>query len=142
MKEAITTDINGFYKDVTLVADEVTGVFPIYERVGEWDYTAEGEPVEPPELLVGYQVTIKPQEGLHKLKFDIVTETWGEGLTQTELDAIHAYIPPETSEQKMVRLESENASLVSETTRLAARDSQIQDDQMFIMEALATAGLI
>ncbi|NHN29438.1 hypothetical protein [Paenibacillus agricola] len=104
MKEAIVIDLDGFMTDVTLVADEVTGVFPIYAIA---EPNEEGQAVEP--VLVGYRIAIRPPEGLYKLKFDLDSETWGEGLTQEELDAIQNTLQPETQDQKIVRLESELA---------------------------------
>lgn len=68
--------------------------------------------------------------------------------TQTEInqeiadEAANAPPIPESDSQKIARLELENSSLIAETTRLAERDSQIQDDQMFIMETLINAGLL
>jgi hypothetical protein len=47
-----------------------------------------------------------------------------------------------TPEEEIAALKAENAALVIETVRLAARDSQMQDDQMFILEALIAAKLI
>jgi hypothetical protein len=115
MKEAIIVDKNGYFKDVTLVEDDVTGVFPLYETIGEWD-SPEGEPVEPPTVLIGYQIAVPfppdffacPMPGQQKgLRFNVeaweagefdqdnLSTLWDEGLSQEEIDAIrNAPKPP------------------------------------------------
>lgn len=114
MKEAIITDLNGYMTDVTLVADAVSGVFPIYdgpvEEVAEQEknggVSTEGpEGVEP--NLIGYTVAVPVPPGLYKPHFDIeawkateqateeresnpidLTTFWNEGLTAEEIDEL------------------------------------------------------
>lgn len=88
MKEAIITDLEGYYQDTTLVADDVTGVFPIFEPVKQEE---ELEPMEAPEepteletVHVGYTVSVPVPEGLYKPRYDL--EAWQAALEQYELD--------------------------------------------------------
>jgi hypothetical protein len=61
----------------------------------------------------------------------------------TAYEAAEAAKPPVlTPEQEIAALKAENNSLLAETARLAARDAQMQDDQMYILEALIGAGII
>lgn len=67
MKEAIIVDLNGLFIEPTLVTDDVTGVFPIYEP------KLEGNAEEVPQLspeIIGYTVAIAVPTGLSKPKFD------------------------------------------------------------------------
>ncbi|MBU5445194.1 XkdW family protein [Paenibacillus sp. MSJ-34] len=117
MKEAIITDLQGYMTDVTLVADAVSGVFPIYERpaeeVVETDRTEDARPepaetqAEPGPVLIGYTVAVPVPLGLYKPRFDIeawkvaeqtaeeresspidLTSLWNEGLTAEEIDEL------------------------------------------------------
>lgn len=74
MKEAVIIDVEGFYKGVVLVEDTLTGVLPIYEYIED-----KLSPNEFTQALIGYQVAIKVQEGLHLPKLDLVNEIWVEG---------------------------------------------------------------
>ncbi|WP_282939007.1 hypothetical protein [Paenibacillus sp. RC67] len=70
MKEAIITDLDGYIKDVTLVAADVTGVFPIYRQLNPL-YNPTEEPSELKELeITGYTVAIPVPEGLYKPRFN------------------------------------------------------------------------
>lgn len=112
MKEAIITDLNGYMTDVTLVADAVSGVFPVYERPAEelvepgkngGVSTEASEEIEP--TLIGYTVAVPVPPGLYKPRFDIeawkdaeqaaeerelspldLASLWKEGLTAEEID--------------------------------------------------------
>ncbi|WP_054976643.1 hypothetical protein [Paenibacillus sp. A3] len=74
MKEAIIIDFNGFMIDVTLVADDATGVFPFYrtqEPLAQEDMGQQSN-----TKMMGYVVAIPVPEGLFKPRFDI--EAWNE----------------------------------------------------------------
>ncbi|WP_079914721.1 hypothetical protein [Paenibacillus sp. 32352] len=74
MKEAIIIDLNGYITDVTLVTDNVTGVFPIYKQSGPKDNFESVETFKDTVLeqeLVGYTVAIPVPEGLYKPRFDL-----------------------------------------------------------------------
>jgi hypothetical protein len=45
-------------------------------------------------------------------------------------------------EERIAQLVAENEALTAEAARLAQRDSQMQDDQMLIMETLINAGIL
>lgn len=113
MKEAIIIDLDGYMTDVVLVDDAVTGVFSIYSTP---EPEEEGEAPEP--VLTGYSVAIRPPEGLYKLRFDLDTETWGEGLTQEEIDAIRNAPVLPTPEQRIADLEEENINLMLALTQV------------------------
>lgn len=96
MKEAIITDLDGYMKDVTLVADHVTGVFPIMEPVPG---SNELEPMEslevaeeakesakPEVVLIGYTVAVPVPPGLYKPRFDL--GAWQAAVSQYEQDLI------------------------------------------------------
>ncbi|OMD99633.1 hypothetical protein BSK60_33660, partial [Paenibacillus odorifer] len=70
MKEAIITDMNGLYTDVTIVSDTEFGVTPLYEiPTSEYDHdTPANETPEP--VLVGYRVAVPVPAGLYKPHFD------------------------------------------------------------------------
>lgn len=77
MKEAYVTDLNGYYIEPTLVADHVTGVFPIMELAKEPELemmNAAEEPQEPETILVGYTVAVPVPPGLYKPRYDL--EAW------------------------------------------------------------------
>ncbi|MGN7381427.1 MULTISPECIES: hypothetical protein [unclassified Paenibacillus] len=92
MKEAIITDLDGYMKDVTLVADHVTGVFPIMEPVPAsnelepMEFLDEAEeakePVNPEVVLIGYTVAVPVPPGLYKPRFDL--EAWQAAVSQYE----------------------------------------------------------
>lgn len=78
MKEAIIIDLNGFMTDVTLVADDTTGVFPFYrvqEPQDQFQEDLEQQVLTNTEIL-GYVVAIPVPSGLYKPKFDV--EAWNE----------------------------------------------------------------
>ncbi|OXM84616.1 hypothetical protein [Paenibacillus rigui] len=78
MKEAIIVNLDGYMTDVTLVADDVTGVFPIYQQPGK----SESEEVVEP-VLTGHTVAVPVTPGLYKPRFDFAAwETY-----QTTLEA-------------------------------------------------------
>ncbi|NEN84351.1 hypothetical protein [Paenibacillus elgii] len=68
MKEAIVVDLDGFLTDVTLVTDDVIGVFPMFKphRITE---SAEKLQQSSPEII-GYIIAIAVPSGLYKPKFD------------------------------------------------------------------------
>jgi hypothetical protein len=53
-----------------------------------------------------------------------------------------AEVIPPTVEQELEELKVKNAALEVESELLKARSSQLQDDNNFILETLATAGLL
>lgn len=65
MKEAIISDLDGYRQDVTLVANNVTGVFPIKEQP---ENTGESSELY---MTTGYIIASNVPQGLYKLKFDI-----------------------------------------------------------------------
>lgn len=88
MKEAVIIDLEGndTFKR-TLVADHVTGVFPIMELAKEPELemmNAAEEPQEPETILVGYTVAVPVPEGLFKPRYDL--EAWQAALEQYERD--------------------------------------------------------
>lgn len=112
MKEAIIIDLNGFYVEPTLVANSVTGVFPIEEYV-----VPEGGD-EPTKVTTGYTVAIDVPGGLYKPKFDLDAETWGEGLSRDEIDELTKFEPVVTDSQRIAELESQVEALQAENVDL------------------------
>ncbi|MBY3623742.1 hypothetical protein HGO21_29960 [Acinetobacter sp. CUI P1] len=87
MKEAIITDIDGLYTDVTLVSDTEFGVTPLYEiSTSEYDHdTPAHETPEP--ALVGYRVAVSVPAGLYKPHFDLVAwNAWQDAVLETQSD--------------------------------------------------------
>ncbi|MDO3678695.1 hypothetical protein [Paenibacillus ehimensis] len=84
MKEAIIIDFNGFMTDVTLVADDATGVFPFYRTQEPLAQEDIGQQLN--TEMLGYVVAIPVPQGLFKPRFDI--ESWNEyiQLQPLELD--------------------------------------------------------
>ncbi|WP_010497073.1 hypothetical protein [Paenibacillus elgii] len=72
MKEAIIVDLNGDMIDVTLVADNVTGVFPCYNSRDSQVQEVEGTEgsQESVSEAASYIIAIPVPVGLHKPKFD------------------------------------------------------------------------
>ncbi|MCP3773668.1 hypothetical protein NLX71_10135 [Paenibacillus sp. MZ04-78.2] len=68
MKEAVIVDLNGFMKDVTLVTDDVTGVFPLFKPHQITESTEELQQSSPE--IIGYIIAIAVPAGLYKPKFD------------------------------------------------------------------------
>lgn len=68
MKEAIITDINGIYIEPTLVADSVTGVFPIEESLNS-EHSKQF--ALPESKITGYTVAIPLPDGLYDPTFDL-----------------------------------------------------------------------
>ncbi|TVX88354.1 hypothetical protein [Paenibacillus agilis] len=91
MKEAIKVNLDGFYIEPTLVADSVTGVFPITElpekESASTDFSNTEKSNEP--VTVGYMVAVEVPTGLYKPRWNFDLEEWVEGLTQQEIDALH-----------------------------------------------------
>ncbi|MBD8500753.1 hypothetical protein [Paenibacillus arenosi] len=91
MKEAIKVNLDGFYIEPTLVADSVTGVFPITETAqtgsSSTGTSSTDKPSEP--VTVGYMVAVEVPTGLYKPRWSFDLEEWVEGLTQQEIDALH-----------------------------------------------------
>ncbi|PUA40763.1 hypothetical protein C8Z91_02740 [Paenibacillus elgii] len=82
MKEALIVDLNGFITDVTLVDDNVSGIFPFYREL-----LARGTEEQPQKAveLIGYTIAIPVPEGLHLPKWDFTQEQWVEGKPADEL---------------------------------------------------------
>lgn len=114
MKQATIIDLNGHVVDVTLVEDNVIGVFPIYVTPSPNVEGVIGEAV-----LTGYQIAIKPPDGLYKPTFDIDKEEWSEGLTQEEIDALH--VPPTPSDVDIL-----GAQLVERELQIMELQAQLE----------------
>ncbi|MEK4878941.1 hypothetical protein [Paenibacillus sp. FSL R5-0908] len=87
MKEAIITDMNGLYTDVTIVSDTEFGVTPLYEiPTSEYDHdTPANETPEP--VLVGYRVAVPVPAGLYKPHFDLVAwNAWQDVVLEAQSD--------------------------------------------------------
>lgn len=88
MKEAYVTDLNGYYIEPTLVADHVTGVFPIMEPVKHEEelepMDVQEEPTKPDTVLVGYTVAVPVPPGLFKPRYDL--KAWQAAMEQYERD--------------------------------------------------------
>lgn len=82
MKEAIITNIDGYFVEPTLVDDTVTGVFPLYRAV------EVEEDEEPHQELYGYQVAVPVPAGLYKPRFDLAA--W-EAAVEAYDDAMQDY---------------------------------------------------
>ncbi|MFH5187097.1 hypothetical protein ACHHV8_33445 [Paenibacillus sp. TAB 01] len=83
MKEAIIVNLAGYMTDVTLVADHVTGVFPIYARPEPAGMDQEEAELPEPEIT-GYTVAVPVQAVLYKPRFDF--EAW-----EAYQEALEAY---------------------------------------------------
>ncbi|WP_144932220.1 hypothetical protein [Paenibacillus sp. 32O-W] len=90
MKEAVIIDLEGndTFKR-TLVADHVTGVFPIQEPVPDTDELEPMEeapevPTEPETVHVGYTVAVPVPPGLFKPRYDL--KAWQAAMEQYERD--------------------------------------------------------
>ncbi|QGQ95878.1 hypothetical protein EHS13_13830 [Paenibacillus psychroresistens] len=116
------------------------------------------------KIIGFYNDDVHTEEQIPETAIEITEEQWQDALsnprkyrvisgvftarTQAEIDQeiedeeANAPPVPPTAEQEIASLKAENAALVTETVRLAARDAQIQDDQMFILEALIAAEII
>ncbi|GLI08091.1 hypothetical protein YDYSG_41210 [Paenibacillus tyrfis] len=68
MKEAIIVDADGYMTEVTLVADDVTGVFPMFKPHQITESTEELQ--QPSPEITGYIIAIAVPSGLYKPKFD------------------------------------------------------------------------
>ncbi|WP_028547048.1 hypothetical protein [Paenibacillus taiwanensis] len=79
MKEAIQINLDGFYVEPTLVADSVTGVFPI---MGSEVESAEQQ------VLIGHTVAVEVPPGLYKPRWDFELAKWVEGMDQKEIDVL------------------------------------------------------
>lgn len=86
MKEAIITDLDGFYVEPTIVEDADDGV-------------KDNE-------KTGYIVAVKVPEGLHKPKWNTLTEAWEEGLPQSEITSLAAKANAPTIEQRLAAAEA------------------------------------
>lgn len=69
-------------------------------------------------------------------------EFWVEGLTQAEIDAIKNTPQPETPEQKISSLETENALLAHELMNTKIALEQTQQEQATLLLALVEAEVI
>ncbi|MEC0212632.1 hypothetical protein ABEX47_13010 [Paenibacillus ehimensis] len=128
MKEAIIVDVDGYMTDVTLVADNVTGVFPYYYqpkpsvRVKE-DIEGSRQPISE---IIGYVIAVPVSAGLYRPRFDFSAweklskselngngepgrinfkkspedNLWVEGLTSEEIDIIHNHSKRPSKEEK------------------------------------------
>ncbi len=85
MKEAIIVDPDGYRTDVTLVDDNVSGVFPLY-REPEQPTKGEAENTRPAPELIGYTVAVPVPEGLYKPQFDFAAWELFNKPLELELD--------------------------------------------------------
>ncbi|MFB0846844.1 hypothetical protein [Paenibacillus oleatilyticus] len=70
MKEVLLVDLFGFITDVTLVDDNISGVFPLYREQAQ-PAEGEAEHTQPAPELMGYTVAIPVPKGLYKPRFDL-----------------------------------------------------------------------
>ncbi|GMX63211.1 hypothetical protein Elgi_00590 [Paenibacillus elgii] len=84
MKEAIVVDLNGFLTDVTLVTDDVTGVFPMFKPHRITESTEELQQSSPE--IIGYIIAIAVPSGLYKPKFDFNAWELYNKLSKSEID--------------------------------------------------------
>ncbi|MBU7318622.1 hypothetical protein [Paenibacillus oleatilyticus] len=84
MKEAIVVDLNGFMTEVTLVADDVTGVFPMFKPHQITESTEELQQSSPE--IIGYIIAIAVPSGLYKPKFDFNAWELYNKLLDPEMD--------------------------------------------------------
>jgi hypothetical protein len=125
MKEALIVDVQGFIVDVVTVSVEDHGFTELYEE----------------DALIGYQVAIRCPEGFYTPKFDTTSETWVEGKSQEEIDSIKNTPEPETDAQKLIRLETENTLLRTESDQAKERYATQQGDINYIFEVFANNNL-
>jgi hypothetical protein len=99
----------------------------------------------------GYRILSEDDVVLVNQEFDSELEGFNvmdeERAEQLAVAYIASYIPPivETTlsqEERIAQLESENLDLIADNEYLKSRTTQLQDDNNFILEALATAGLL
>lgn len=93
MKEAIITDVNGYYQDVEPVPIEVYGVTPLFfipapEPTDE-EPAQPVEPSEPEPILIGYRVAVPLPQLFFKPRFDIAA--W-EAAQSAHWSAVEAYL--------------------------------------------------
>jgi hypothetical protein len=197
MKEAIIVDLDGRYKEPTIVSSDMHGVTPIYETTYE-PVEVEGGDEESPvgtievQTLVGHTVAVQVPQGLYMPKFDleawdgyhealieskelydeiyadwvlmnngvdenkdeedkvdapmyiapIEPEFWIEGLTQEEIDELLNAPQPETHEQKIAALESENAFIALELVDTQIRLDQSEQSQADLLLLLVGNGVL
>jgi len=61
----------------------------------------------------GYElITSIPPDGLYEPTYDVATQTWKNGLTQEEIDAIKNRPQPPTSEERLKAIEDTILSLM------------------------------
>jgi hypothetical protein len=124
-------EISGFYRDdIHTVIPENT----IEITAEQWEdcltshykyLIVDGELVEAPVVPVD----------LYKPVYDLLDGRWIEGLTTEEISAVNAPTALEVAQARIVQLEAENVAL-------RTRDTQLQEDNSFILEVLIEKGII
>ncbi|QTH41724.1 hypothetical protein J4772_30025 [Cohnella sp. LGH] len=108
MKEAIKTDLNGFYVEPVIVPLSQTGVTEILEIA----------PSEMEEALTGYIVAEKVPEGLFTPRWDFSNSTWIEGMEQEQIDEIRNAPRPLSPEDRIAQLEAESVEVMLGLTEI------------------------
>jgi hypothetical protein len=87
MKEAILTDLNGYYVEPELVPLETEGVTEIYSTPAPTE-----EAPHPEAALIGYRVAVPVPPGLYRPRFDVTA--WRAALNDyaAAMDAYHVAI--------------------------------------------------
>lgn len=80
MKGIITVDVDGCITGADHVEDNVFGIIPVYEPRFDSDNLKLYD-----QILIGYQISIEPPEGLYKPQFNLETEKWGEGRAASDI---------------------------------------------------------
>jgi len=108
MKEAIKTDLNGFYIEPVIVQLSQTGVTEIREM----------SPSETEETLTGYIVAEKVPEGLFTPRWDFSNSMWIEGMEQEQIDEIRNTPRPLSPEERIAQLEAESVEVMLGLTEI------------------------
>ncbi|MCY9593716.1 hypothetical protein PC41400_21560 [Paenibacillus chitinolyticus] len=133
MKEAIITDALGVFQETTLVADDVTGVFPIYGSPEE-----DNEEEVPESVITGYQIAVSIPPGLFTPKWDFEAEAWTEALSAEEIEKLKNPPQPVTLQDRVSQLETENASLKASAARANADLQEYMEFSMKVQEEQKT----
>jgi hypothetical protein len=133
MREALVINLTGAIIDVELVNGELTELRPI-----------SGKDPESPEdiIVIGYLTTERVPEGTYKPVYDFDENKFVEGLTQEEIDEIRNAPQPETAEQKIAALESENAFIALELVDTQIRLDQSEQSQADLLLLLVGNGVL
>lgn len=151
MKEAIITDVLGVFQETSLVAEDVTGVFPIYGSPEE-----DNEEEVPEPVITGYQIAVSMPPGLFMPKWDFEAEAWMEALRTEEIEKLKNPPQPVTLQERIKQLETENENLkesaarqnadfqaymefsISEQTKLKEQQARMNEDFRNFMESVTT----